>query len=142
MMSYRVKLEKDTNNTLLVTSKDFPGVVTFGETREAALNYALGAFEEAIEARIARRMPIPPPAPAKSRGLRVTLPFQTEVKVLLYRQMLESNIRKSDLARKMHLHRQEVDRLLRLNHATSIGRIQDAFAALGKTLNITVSDAA
>jgi hypothetical protein len=39
----------------------------------------------------------------------------------------------------MDLHRQEVDRLLDLNHATSLARIEKAFATLGKTLDIAVS---
>jgi hypothetical protein len=38
-------------------------------------------------------------------------------------------------------HRQELDRLHDLNHATSLAKIERAFAALGKTLDIAVADA-
>jgi antitoxin HicB len=140
MISYRVKLEND-EGTVLVTSPDFPELVTFGEDREDALSHAIGAFEEAIEARISDREEIPAPSKGKTSDPRVTLPVQAAVKVLLYQQMWKNGVRKADLARKMDLHRQEIDRLLDLNHATSLAKIEKAFAALGKTLDIAVADA-
>jgi antitoxin HicB len=140
MISYRVKLEND-EGTILVTSPDFPELVTFGEDREDALSHAIGAFEEAIEARISDREAIPAPSKGKASDPRVTLPIQAAVKVLLYQQMWKDGVRKADLARKMDLHRQEIDRLLDLNHATSLAKIEKAFAALGKTLDIAVADA-
>jgi antitoxin HicB len=140
MISYRVKLEKD-EGTILVTSPDFPELVTFGEDREDALSHAIGAFEEAIEARISDREGIPLPSKGKAADPRVTLPIQGAVKVLLYQQMWKDGVRKADLARMMDLHRQEIDRLLDLNHATSLAKIEKAFAVLGKTLDIAVADA-
>jgi antitoxin HicB len=140
-MTYRVKLKQDSNGTILVTSPDFPELTTFGEDRADALARAVGAFEEAIEARISEREPVPEPSKGKTSGPRVTLPAQAAVKVLLYQQMHKAGVRKSDLARRMDLHRQEIDRLLDLNHATSLARIEKAFATLGKTLDIAVSEA-
>ena len=140
MISYRVRLEDD-EGTVLVTSPDFPELVTFGEDREDALSYAVGAFSEAIAARMARREPIPTPSKGKPSEPRVVLPLQIELKVRLYQSMDSLGVRKADLARKMDLHRQEIDRLLDLNHATNVARIEKAFAVLGKTLDIKVSDA-
>jgi antitoxin HicB len=140
MISYRVKLQDD-EGTVLVTSPDFPELVTFGDDEADALSYAVGAFEEAIAARISHREEIPSPSKGKASDPRVILPVQAAVKVLLYQQMWKSGVRKADLARKMDLHRQEIDRLLDLNHATSLARIEKAFAALGKTLDIAVADA-
>jgi antitoxin HicB len=140
MISYRVKLEDD-EGTVLVTSPDFPELVTFGDDREDALSYAAGALSEAIAARMAHREPIPAPSKGKSSEPRVALPLQVELKVRLYQSMDEDSVRKADLARLMNLHRQEIDRLLDLNHATSIGKLERAFAVLGKTLDITVSNA-
>lgn len=140
MISYRVKLEDD-EGTVLVTAPDFPELVTFGEDREDALSYAVGAFSEAIAARMAHREPIPAPSKGKASELRVVLPLQVELKLRLYQNMDDQGVRKADLARKMNLHRQEIDRLLDLNHATNIAKIEKAFAALGKALDIAVSDA-
>ncbi len=141
MISYRVHLKPDDNGTFLVTSPDFPELTTFGETREEALRYALGAFEEAIEARISDRREIPAPSRGKPRDARVTLPVQAAVKVLLYQSMRRDGVRKAELARRMSIHKQEVDRILDLNHATSLSKIEHAFEALGKRLSIDVQEA-
>ncbi len=141
MISYRVNLTPDSNDTVLVTSPDFPELVTFGDDEADALSYAVGAFSEAIAARISDREEIPPPSKGKASDPRVTLPVQAAVKVLLYQQMWKKGVRKADLARRMDLHRQEIDRLLDLNHTTSLAKIEKAFAALGKALDIAVVDA-
>ncbi len=140
MISYRIKLVPD-GDTFLVTSPDFSELTTFGESRDDALGYAAGAIEEAIEARISRREALPPPSKARAGDLRVTLSVQAEVKVLLYQAMLKEGVRKSDLARRMNMHRQEIDRLLNLNHATNFAKVEAAFAALGKSLKIEVAEA-
>jgi antitoxin HicB len=41
----------------------------------------------------------------------------------------------------MGIHKQEVDRILDLNHATSLSKIEHAFEVLGKRLLIDVGDA-
>lgn len=138
MISYRVKLQDD-EGTVLVTSPDFPELVTFGDDREDALSYAVGAFSEAIAARMAHREPIPLPSKGRPSEPHVVLPLQVELKVRLYQNMDELGVRKADLARRMDLHRQEIDRLLDLNHATSISKIEKAFHAIGKTLDIKVA---
>jgi antitoxin HicB len=58
----------------------------------------------------------------------------------MYESMLQSGIKKSQLARKMKLHRQEIERLLDFEHATSLNKIESAFAAMGKRLHIEVAD--
>ncbi|HRX36998.1 MAG TPA: type II toxin-antitoxin system HicB family antitoxin [Aestuariivirga sp.] len=140
MISYRVKLQDD-EGTVLVTSPDFPELVTFGEDREDALSYAVGAFSEAIAARMAHREPIPAPSKGKPSEPHVALPLQVELKLRLYQSMDAQGVRKADLARRMNLHRQEIDRLLDPNHATNIAKLEKAFAVLGKALDIEVADA-
>lgn len=140
MISYRVHLKADDNGTLLVTSPDFPELTTFGETKEDALRHALSAFEEAIEARISDRKEIPASSKGRPRDIRVTLPAQAAVKVLLYQSMWKDGVRKSDLARRMSIHKQEVDRILDLNHATSLAKIEHAFDVLGRRLSVDVRE--
>ncbi len=140
MIRYRVKLEND-EGTVLVTSPDFPDVITFGETREDALHYAVGAFREIIASRIYYKEPIPKPSRIKAGEPFITLPLQTEMKVRLYEALQENGMKKAELARMLNLHRQEIDRLLDFKQSTSIGKIEAAFAALGKQLKIEVADA-
>jgi len=141
MIRYRVKLTPDDNDTFLVTSPDFPDVITFGETREEALHYAAGAFREIIAARIHYKEPIPAPSKIRATDEFITLPLLTEMKVRLYQSLNESGIKKSDLARKLKVHRQEIDRLFDFKQSTSLGKLESAFAALGKQLKIEVADA-
>ena len=140
MISYRVKIVPD-EDTFLVTSPDFPELTTFGDTVGDALGYAVGAFQEAIAARIHYKEPIPVPSKGRAKSYVVTLPLQTEMKVRLYQSLGESGVKKAELARMLNLHRQEIDRLLDFKQSTSIGKIEAAFAALGKQLKIEVADA-
>jgi len=140
MIRYRVKLTPDDNGTFLVTAPDFPDVITFGDTREEALHYAVGAFREMIAGRIHYKEPIPEPFKIRAKDDFIILPLQTEMKVRLYQSLNESGIKKSDLARKLGLHRQEIDRLFDFKQSTSIGKLESAFAALGKQLKIEVAD--
>ena len=63
------------------------------------------------------------------------------MKVRLYEALQENGMKKAELARMLNLHRQEIDRLLDFKQSTSIGKIEAAFAALGKQLKIEVADA-
>jgi antitoxin HicB len=139
MTSYRVTLEDD-EGTVLVKSPDFPELITFGEDRSDALAYAIGAFSEAIGARIAHHEPIPEPSRGKASDPRVTLPSNIALKARLYQSLLDSGIKKAELARRLGLHRQEIDRLFDINHVTNINKIEAAFAVLGKSLRFEVEE--
>jgi antitoxin HicB len=140
VIAYPVKLTSD-EDTWLVTSRDFPELTTFGVTEDEALAYAVGAFREAIAARFAYREDIPLPSKPRRGERLVALPAQAAVKVLLYRNMLDKGLRKSDLARRIGVHKQEMDRIFSLGQATSLTKLEKAFAALGKALDIKVVDA-
>lgn len=79
------------------------------------------------------RKSLNPPA-ARRPQPRVTAAAQAVVKAMPISRWRRRAV--LDLARKMDLHRQEIDRLLDLNHATNLAKIEQAFAALGKTLDI------
>ncbi len=137
MLTYPVRLKEDDNDTLLATSPDFPELTTFGEDRDDALRHAVGAFEEAIAARIHYREDIPKPSRG---GIRVALPTQTALKVLLYQAMREEGVTKSKLARRLNWHGPQVDRLFEMKHASRLDQLDSAFRALGRRLSVDVED--
>ena len=51
-------------------------------------------------------------------------------------------MRRAGLARRMGIHKQEVERLFDPDHASRIEQLEAAFAALGKRLLIAIDDAA
>lgn len=52
--------------------------------------------------------------------------------------MIDDKIRPSVLARRMHVHSQDVTRLLKISHTTKIDTLEQAFNALGKQIVINV----
>ena len=136
MHDYPVKLTKDDNDTILVTSPDFPEITTFGDDREDALARAIDAFDEAIAARIAHREDIPKPSHGK---VRVTLRTLTTVKVILHQNMRDQGVGKAELARRLGWHLPQVDRVLDIQHNSRLDQIDAAMGAIGQRLHVSTS---
>lgn len=88
-----------------------------------------------------------PAAGGPSRGRRkvymVSLPSVIEdAKVELYRALKASGVRKAELARRMGIHKQQVERLMDIDHASRIEQLEAAFAALNMRLTVQVNAAA
>ena len=134
MYNYPVKLTKDDNGTILITSPDFPELTTFGEDRDDALARAIDAFDEAIAARIAHREDVPCPSSGK---VCVTLRSLTAVKMILYRGMRDQGIGKAELARRLHWHLPQVDRVLDIQHNSRLDQMDAALGAVGLRLHVS-----
>jgi antitoxin HicB len=140
MMRYAVTVTPDDNDTLLVTVPDVPEAITFGDTRSEALIRAVAAIETAIIGRMAAREDIPRPA-ARGEDF-VTLPALSVAKIELYRAMRADSVGKAELARRLGVALPHVDRLLDLRRMSRLDSLVDAFAALGRTLDIVIKQAA
>lgn len=142
MLAYLVDTAPDDNGTLLVTCPAFPEVTTDARNESEVAGNAVAAIEEAIAARIADGEEIPRAATSselkKHRGPWVKLPVLTSLKVMLYTTLRESGMTRADLARKLGCHREQVDRLFRLDHASKLDRIETAFKALDRDIDIRV----
>ena len=84
------------------------------------------------------------PSPAEDRYLAmfadqcVALPALTVLKIGLYQALRQSDMTRADLARALGWHREQVDRLFRLDHASRIDQIEAAFAKLGKDIDFEI----
>lgn len=132
MLCYQVRLERD-DETVLVTSPDFPELTTFGEDRDEALERAVDALEEAVAARIHDRRDIPRPSQGE---ICVRLPTLTAVKVILYQGMRDQNIGKAELARRLGWHLPQVDRVLNVNHHSRLDQMDAALGAIGLRIEV------
>jgi antitoxin HicB len=142
MLRYPVKLVRDTNGSILVEVPDIPEAHTFGEDEEESLLQAVDAIETALALYIEERKDIPAPSSAK-RGMRlVALPALTEAKLALYSAMRAGKVGKAELARRLNCHLPQIDRLLDLTHDSRLDQMEAAFRALGKRLDIRISEAA
>ena len=132
MLEYPISLRKDGDN-YLATCKDFPELTTFGEDKADALLHAVDALEEAIAGRIADREAIPEPSKGRHK---VRLSTQVAVTVALHRRMLRMGVRKAELARRLHCHAPQIDRLLDINHASKLEQFDAAMNALDSYLEV------
>jgi antitoxin HicB len=139
---YRCTYEPDDNETLLVRCPAFPEVVTYGEDVPRAWRNALGAIEEAIAARIANGREIPDSTPmsefTSSNDFWVRLPQLTAQKALLYNLLPRLGITRAELARRLNWHREQVDRLFKLDHASKADQLEAAFEAMGREVEVNV----
>lgn len=134
-MLYPVKIERD-GDTWAASFPDIPEALTGGDTREEALQEAAGALITAFEFYFEDGRAIP--LPSAIDGDFVAVPASVWVKVLLLNAMLEQQVSQVELARRLSIPRQNVQRLINLCHATKIDAVEQALMALGKRLELRV----
>lgn len=138
-MWYNLTLTPDDNGTWLVSSKDFPEVVSFGDTQEDACRNGRIAIEEAISRIIADSEAIPAPASEPNgKGRWVQMPLMVALKSTLYMLLRIRGISRAELARRLDWHREQVDRLFRLDHQSKLDAIEAAFEVLGVPVGLNV----
>ena len=82
---------------------------------------------------------MPRPSQRRGKNCRVArIPAWQEAKVSPYEAMRHSGPRKAGLAGRLGWQKSQVDRLLRLDCASRLDRIERAFRVLGKRLAIEV----
>ena len=136
-MRYPVTITPD-DGQFTVTFPDVPEAVTFGATREEALQRSTDALLTIFDAFMKDRRDIP--APSQTTDNAIDLPALESAKIELYRAMRAGNIGKAELARRLHWHLPQVDRVLHVKHGSQLDQMEAAFAALGKKLVLTVVD--
>jgi len=141
MLTFPATIRPD-GNSFTLEFPDLPfGGHTCGKDEEEALRHAPGALKTALSLLIEKGMPIPSPKRAR-RGHSISLPsIVDDAKVELYQSLKKAGIRKAELARRMGIHKQQVERLLNLDHTSRIEQLELAFRALGKQLVTDIRDA-
>ena len=139
--AYPVDLMDDMDGRVVATFPDLQGSSTDGADRAEALAEAADCLEECLAECIVDRRDIPPPSPAKGRPV-VGPGALISAKAALYLSMREAKLTNVALAKRIGCHEGEVRRLLDPRHASKIGRLEEALAALGKRLVVELRGAA
>ncbi|WP_025123840.1 MULTISPECIES: type II toxin-antitoxin system HicB family antitoxin [unclassified Serratia (in: enterobacteria)] len=134
-MRYPVDLLPDTGG-YVVSFPDIPEALTQGDTREEALAMALDALITSFDFYFEDNRAIP--LPSEVTGDYVEVPLSVASKVLMLNALIESGLTRVELADRIGIKKQEVNRLINLQHATKIDAIQKAMNALGKQLDFSV----
>jgi antitoxin HicB len=135
-MIFPVKLSKEPEGGYTVTFPDIPEAITCGESIEDALYHAKDALESAMDFYLDDKHPVPAPSKPKRGQYTVELPASVAAKILLLNEMSGQKVRPAELARRLKVTRQEVNRLIDWRHTSKIDGIAGALKALGKTMEI------
>jgi antitoxin HicB len=139
MLSYPARIARD-GDGFLVSFPDIPEALTSGATREEALEMAADALTTAMDFYFQDRRAVPMPSARKRGQVLIDLPVSVAAKVLLLNEMIRQGTRNVDLARRMNVRPQEVNRLTDLHHPTKIDTISEALRSLGKKLELQIVD--
>lgn len=138
-MFYPATFTPETNGGYTVTFRDIPEALTCGDNFDDSKKMAQDALITAMDFYFEERRKVPMPSPPQEGEVLVKLPDGIFAKVLLLNELVEQNVSNADLARRMFVKPQEVQRIVDLTHNTKIDTISKALYALGKNLVISIS---
>jgi antitoxin HicB len=144
MLGYYALFESDSKHGgFAVRFPDLNHGATQGETLAEALEMAEDLLRNIVGEMIERGEPLPRPGKHRGKNFRlITLPALQSAKAELYTAFRDSGIKKAELARRIDIPKTNVERLFDLDHASRLDQIEAAFGAIGKKLEVRVSDAA
>lgn len=138
MLSFPARIVRD-GDGFMVSFPDIPEARTGAATREEARALAADALTTAMDFYFEDRRQVPPPSAPKRGQVLVDLPPSVAAKVLLLNEMLRQHVKPSELARRMNVRPQEVNRLTDLRHPTKIDTISQALLAIGRRLELSLA---
>lgn len=141
MLEYPVNMKRD-GKFLMVTFPDIPEVITQGIGKEDALRMAADALETALDFYFETHRAVPEPSKARAGQSTVALPISVSAKVLVWNEMIRQKVRPAELARRLGVTRQAVDRMINIRHTTKIDALAEAMTALGGRRKLVVRDVA
>ncbi len=136
--NYPARLQPEEDGQRTVRFVDLPEAITSGEDRQDALRQAADCLEEAIAGRIADGMDLPQPSRPKRGQVLIPLSGSMAAKASLYLALRDAGITRAQLARRLGLDEKEVRRMLNPRHPTKLPRIEQALAALGRRLMVSL----
>jgi len=139
-LAWPVSLDPAEEGGFVVNFPDFPEGWSQGDSREEALAQAADLLETMVGNYMAEGWDLPDPSRAAGRPLVPLTPL-IAAKAELYRAMRNAGITKAELARRIGISPQQVQRLFVIRHASRLDQIESAMRALGRRLVVT-TDAA
>lgn len=122
----------------VVTFRDIPEAITQGDDDDEAMEMAEDVLISAMDFYFEDKRPVPPPSRPNPGERMVPLPASVAAKVLLLNEMLAQKVGPSELARRLKTSPQVVNRLIELQHATKIDKVEEALGCLGRRLEMRV----
>lgn len=137
-MLYPAKFDLQDDGCYVVSFRDIPEALTQGYSLDEAKEQALDALITAMDFYFEDNRAVPIPSESLDGEYVIELPISIWSKVLLLNAMLEQHVSQADLAKRLGKNRQEMQRIIDLNHNTKIDTIVDALKQLGKNPTFSV----
>lgn len=138
-MRYAVQIFKD-GTRYSVECRDLPELHSAGDTIEDALKEAKDAVETALMMYIDGQRTIPSASAKKEGEHWVYISSLSAAKVLLWNEFKHQGITKSELGKRLGIDLKGVEYLFDIMHNTKMERIDAAFEALDKRLEISYAE--
>ncbi|UEB98691.1 type II toxin-antitoxin system HicB family antitoxin (plasmid) [Pseudomonas sp. HN2] len=139
---YQYPLELHTEPTgVWLSCPDVPEMNASGDTLGEAFAEALNGLESALSLYVEQRRKIPAASPAQDPALVLRLPALTVAKIMLWNAMCDEGVSRAELARRLGVSRQMVDRLVDFLHASKIEQVERALGLLGRRLSLVLEAA-
>jgi len=137
---YPVLFKKDKKDGgFIITFRDIPEAITQADSLDKCFVEGTDCLDEAIAGRIDDDLEIPMPSKPRRHEHIVAVPAQTAIKAALYIAMKEEKINKSELARRLDIDVREVRRMLNPHHGTKLPSMEQALAALGRSVELRIN---
>lgn len=138
-MFYPAKFTPAEEGGFVVTFRDIPEAITQGDDLTEAIEMAEDVLLSSMDFYFEENRAVPLPSDLQAGERWVELPAAVFAKVLLLNAMLEENITNAELARRMEVLPQEVQRIVNLSHKTKIDTVAHALQSLGRRLRMDVA---
>lgn len=135
---YPATLTPNGEGGYIVTFRDVPEAITEIWDKNELKETATDCLVTAVDFYIEDHRLFPAPSKTKNDDVIIQLPISISAKILLLNTMVSGNIRPVDLAKKMGIKPQEVNRIIDTGHTTKIDTIAKALSVLGKNLQLSI----
>lgn len=134
-MEWPAMLQRQDDDSFLVSFPDFPEALTEGETETDALVQAQDCLIAVLGGYVGERRGFPRPSAARACTM-IALPALVAAKIALYDAMYIEGIGNTGLAQRLGLSEGAVRRLIDLDHRSHIGQVEKALLAIGQRLTV------
>ncbi len=121
-----------------ITFPDIPEAISYAERQSDAESVAHDVLWTVLDAYIRERRPLPAPSKPVKGQMVADLGPRATIKLALHQMMVEKGVTKAELARRLEVAPTQVDRLLDLEHASTLDHMIAALEAVDLTLQIYV----
>lgn len=139
---FAARFEPDPEGGYLVTFPDVAEAITSGATMAEARANAAEALGLALRGIVALGRPLPSSTARGEDLYPISVEPDVAMKLALVEAFRDSGMSKTELAARLGKAETEARRILDPDHPTKLATMQAALAAFGKTVVITVRDAA